>query len=158
MANNTVEKIKGVGTVQIKTSNGLTRILTDVLYVSGLRRNVKSLGKFNSKGCSFIANRGLIKVNRDSSIIFLGKKVGNFYLLLGSIDFSDIMKNKRVWKLVEKSIEGIDDEAPTISVMTSSTQGEDDHNSNVELVSFVLDDAGDLKFIGDVNLSNGATE
>ena len=126
-----------------------------MIYVPGLKRNVITL---DSKKCSLVTKRGLIKVKRDYCIMLLGKKFGNLYILLESKDFKDVTKNKRVWNSVGKSIEGIDDEAAITSVITISTQGEDDHNSKVELLCFVFDDVGDLKFIGDVNLSNGVTE
>ena len=122
--NNTVGEIKGVGTIRIKTSNGLTRLLTGVLHVMGLRRSIISLGRLDSKGCSCVVRRGLIKVKRDSLMLFLDERVGNLYVLLESTDFRGITKVKRVWKLVGKSVEGIDDEAP----ITTSSQCEDNHN------------------------------
>ena len=58
--------------------------------------------------------------------------------------------------ILRKSIEGIDDEAPiTTLVITISTQGEDNHNGKERLVRFVIDDIGNLKFVGDANFSNG---
>ena len=115
MENNTIGEIKGVGIVRKKTSNGLIRLLTDVLHVLGLRRNLISFRMLGSKGCSFVAKRGPIKVKWDSCIMFLGKKVGNLYVLLGSRNVGDITKNKRVWKSMGKSIEGIDDESPIVT-------------------------------------------
>ena len=97
-----------------------------------------------------------MKVKRDSRVLFLGKRVENLYILLGSIDFGGgIIKTRRVWKPLKKSIEGLDDKAPiTTSVITTSTQSEDNHNGKEGLVHFMIDDVGNLKFVGDANLSN----
>ena len=94
--NNTVGEIKGVGNIRIKTSNGLTRLLTDVLHVLGLRKNIISLGILDSKGCLCVVRGGLMKVKRDSRVMFLGERVRNLYVLLGNTDFGGITKVKRV--------------------------------------------------------------
>ena len=75
MTNNIVGEIKGIGTVRINTSNRLTRLLLDVLHVLGLRRNIISLGRLDSKGYSCVVRRGLMKVKWDFRIMFLGKRV-----------------------------------------------------------------------------------
>ena len=43
LGNNTIEEVKGIDTIVIKTTNGLTKVLIDVRHVSRLRRSVISM-------------------------------------------------------------------------------------------------------------------
>jgi len=50
IANDTKSRIAGVGTVQICMFDGVVRTVTGVRHVPGLKRNLISLGPFNTKG------------------------------------------------------------------------------------------------------------
>ena len=47
-------KVEGIGEVVIVTHDGVNRRLGDVRYVPKLKRNLISLGRLESKGCTFI--------------------------------------------------------------------------------------------------------
>ena len=49
-------KVEGIGEVIIETLGGVERRLDDVRYVPKFERNIISLGRLKSKGCTFKAN------------------------------------------------------------------------------------------------------
>ncbi|KAI5641000.1 hypothetical protein M9H77_19142 [Catharanthus roseus] len=61
MGNNHVCEIKGIGNVFIKMHDGVTRKLTEVRYVPDLRRNLISLGIFDTNGFSNKSENGIMK-------------------------------------------------------------------------------------------------
>ena len=166
MGNGSSSKVEGVGTVKIKTTNGLTRILTNVRHVPSLRRNVISLGYLDSKGCSFAAINGLMKVRRGPRIMLMGRKVENLYVLLGNtiVDKVVAKSTKLMWKPMEKSTQKVENTVQTTSATsTISTQIEDvNPSSKAELVSFRFHDVGDvvdsLKSTSDMDLRTGFVE
>ena len=64
MGNGSLSKVKEIGMVIIKTTNGLTRVLTSVRHVPSLKRNMIFLGILNTKGCLFVAHHGFLNVKR----------------------------------------------------------------------------------------------
>lgn len=59
MENNTKCKSIGKGTVKIKLHDGTVRIVSDVMHIPNLRRNLISVGAFDSKGCK-VSTIGLV--------------------------------------------------------------------------------------------------
>ena len=75
------------------THDGVKRRLGGVRYVPKLERNLISLGTLESKGCTFKASGGLLKVNKGSMVLIRGRRSeSNLYVLqveggcLGHID------------------------------------------------------------------------
>ena len=159
-----INRYKGLGcTVRIKTTNGLTRILTRVRHVPCLKRTLISLGMLNSKGCSFVAHHGSLKMNGRQRVMLMGREVENLYVLLGKTDVVvEVIKPTRMLKPVKRSTQSVDKTALVTSMAsTSYTKGEGEGNSlfnMTELVSFRFDEDGANdgdgvpRFIGDMNL------
>ena len=55
-------KVKGVGTLKVKMHDGVERVLHQVRYIPGLKRNLISLGTLNVNGFSYKASGGVITV------------------------------------------------------------------------------------------------
>ncbi|KAF3668075.1 hypothetical protein FXO37_09705 [Capsicum annuum] len=84
MGKNTSCKVFGKGTVRIRMHDGVVRTLTDVRYVSGLKRNLISLGTLESLGCKYIGEGGVLKVSSGALVIMKAHRSGTLYTLLGS--------------------------------------------------------------------------
>ena len=67
-------KVEGIGEVEIETHGGIKRILGDVRYVPKFDRNLILFGKLESKGCTFKASAGSLKVIRWSMVLMKGVK------------------------------------------------------------------------------------
>ena len=65
-------KVTGIGEVMIETHGGVKRRLGDVRYVPKFERNLISLGRLESKGCTFKASGGVLKVIRRSMVLMKG--------------------------------------------------------------------------------------
>ena len=79
--------------VVIVKHDGVKRRLGDVRYVPKLQRNLFSLGRLESKVCTFKASEGLLKVIKGSMVLMRGRRSErNLYVLqvesgsLGHID------------------------------------------------------------------------
>ncbi|XP_057548207.1 uncharacterized protein LOC130826654 [Amaranthus tricolor] len=86
-------KVEGIGEVVIVTHDGVKRRLGGVRYVPKLERNLISLGRLESKGCTFKASGGLLNVITGSMVLIRGRRSeSNSYMLqvdggcLGHID------------------------------------------------------------------------
>ena len=76
-------KVEGIGEVVFVTHDGVKRRLGGLRYVLKLERNLISLGRLESKGCTFKASRGLLKVIKGSMVLMRGRRSKtNFYVLL----------------------------------------------------------------------------
>ncbi|GFZ06454.1 hypothetical protein Acr_18g0006240 [Actinidia rufa] len=85
MANNTVSRAVGKGSVQFHMADGRFMTLTEVRHVSNLRKNMVSIGMLDSKGCGFNASGGTLRVFKENKKILWGKKVGGLYRLEGNV-------------------------------------------------------------------------
>ena len=85
LGNNKSFEIKGVGTVRIKFHDGIERVLNQVRYIPGLRRNLISLGTLDEIGYSYKAVGCVLTVSRDYLMIMKGLKENGLYILQGSI-------------------------------------------------------------------------
>ena len=75
-------KVEGIGEIVIVTHDGVKRKLGDVRYVLKLERNLISLGRLESKGCTFKASDGLLKVIKGSMVLMRGRRSqSNLYVL-----------------------------------------------------------------------------
>ncbi|KAI5648811.1 hypothetical protein M9H77_34816 [Catharanthus roseus] len=83
MGNNHVSEIKGIGNVFIKMHDGVTRKLTEVRYVPDLRRNLISLGVFDTNDFSYKSENGIMKVCKGALVMLKGFKKDGLYHLIG---------------------------------------------------------------------------
>ncbi|WVZ89766.1 hypothetical protein U9M48_036131 [Paspalum notatum var. saurae] len=85
MGDNTPRKIAGIGSIQIKMADGITRTLTDVRHIPTMTRNLISLSTLDPKGYKYSAEGGVLKVSRGSLVVMKGDmKSANLYLLRGT--------------------------------------------------------------------------
>ena len=61
LGNNKSCEIQGIGTVRIKMFDGIERVLQQVRYIPGLKRNLVSLGTLDVRGYTYKASGGAIK-------------------------------------------------------------------------------------------------
>ncbi|GFY99519.1 hypothetical protein Acr_13g0009190 [Actinidia rufa] len=85
MANNTASRVVGRGTVQFYMADGRSVTLTEVRYVPNLRKNLISIGMLDSKGCSFEASGGILRVSKGNKEMLWGKKTRGLYRLEGNV-------------------------------------------------------------------------
>lgn len=76
MVNDSLSKVMGIGTIQIKTSDGISISVKDV-SVPQFTRNLLSLGAFESKGCSFTSKNDVLKVMKGCRTVLKVKREGN---------------------------------------------------------------------------------
>ncbi|GFZ04053.1 hypothetical protein Acr_16g0006770 [Actinidia rufa] len=85
MANNTASRVVGRGSVRFRMADGRSVTLTEVRHVPNLRKNLISIGMLDSKGCSFEASGGILRVSKGNKEMLWGKKTGGLYRLEGSV-------------------------------------------------------------------------
>jgi len=64
MGNNTKCKVAEIGTVHIKTHDGVVRTLFKVRHIPDMTHNLISLGTVESNGCRYLAENGILKVTK----------------------------------------------------------------------------------------------
>ncbi|GFS31874.1 hypothetical protein Acr_00g0019650 [Actinidia rufa] len=85
MANNTSSRVVGRGSVRFRMADGRSMTLTEVRHVPNLRRNLISIGMLDSKGCSFNASGGTLRVSKGNKEMLWRKKTRGLYRLEGSV-------------------------------------------------------------------------
>ncbi|GFZ18508.1 phytochrome and flowering time regulatory protein [Actinidia rufa] len=85
MANNTSSRVVGRGSVRFRMADGRSVTLTEVRHVPNLRKNLISIWMLDSKGCSFDASGGILRVFKENKEMLWGKKTGGLYRLEGSV-------------------------------------------------------------------------
>ena len=85
MANNTSSRVVGRGSVRFRMADGRSVTLTEVRHVPNLRKNLISIGMLDSKGCSFDASGGTLRVSKGNKEMLWGKKTRGLYRLEGSV-------------------------------------------------------------------------
>ncbi|GFS42036.1 hypothetical protein Acr_00g0077830 [Actinidia rufa] len=76
---------RGCTLVQFRMADGRFVTLTEVRHVPNLRKNLISIGMLDSKGCSFDASGGTLRVFKGNKDMLWGKKTGGLYRLDGSV-------------------------------------------------------------------------
>ncbi|GFZ15903.1 hypothetical protein Acr_25g0003120 [Actinidia rufa] len=66
-------------------ANGRSVTLTEVWHVPNLQKKLISIGMLDSKGCSFDASGGTLRVSKGNKEMLWGKKTGGLYQLEGSV-------------------------------------------------------------------------
>ncbi|GFS44407.1 hypothetical protein Acr_00g0090160 [Actinidia rufa] len=85
IANNTASRVVGKGSVQFRMADERSVTLTEVRHVPNLWKNFISIRMLDSKGCSFDASRGTLRVSKGNKEMLWGKKTKELYLLKGSV-------------------------------------------------------------------------
>lgn len=90
MANESTSSVKGIGTVRIKTSEGGFVLIKNVRYIPQFSRNLLSLGVFESEGCSFSSEQGVLKDAKGSRTVLKAKRERNLYFLQGKSHVGEV--------------------------------------------------------------------
>ena len=69
MGDNTSCQVRGLGDIQLRMFDGVTRLLQNVRYLPDLRRNLISLGQLDSMGYTYKAERGNIKIMKGALLV-----------------------------------------------------------------------------------------
>ena len=78
-------EIVGIGSVQIKTHDGMTRTLKNVRHILGMKKNLISLSTLDKEGLKYTGLGGVVKVSKGSLVCLLGDlNASNLYVLRGS--------------------------------------------------------------------------
>ncbi|KAJ4729013.1 Retrovirus-related Pol polyprotein from transposon TNT 1-94 [Melia azedarach] len=84
MANSSVCKAVGTGSIKIRTHDGKFCTLNDVRHVPLMTKNLISLSMLDNKGFSFQGEGGVLHVCKGSNVVLKGVKRGTLYFLQGS--------------------------------------------------------------------------
>ncbi|KAJ4726034.1 Retrovirus-related Pol polyprotein from transposon TNT 1-94 [Melia azedarach] len=84
MANSSVCKAVGIGSIKIRTHDGKFCTLNDVRHVPLMTKNLISLSMLDNKGFSFQGEGGVLHVCKGSNVVLKGVKRGTLYFLQGS--------------------------------------------------------------------------
>jgi hypothetical protein len=77
--------IVGVGSVQIKAHDGMTRTLHNVKYIPGMSGNLISLSTLDAEGFKYSGLGGVLKVSKGSLVCLVGDMNSDkLYVLRGS--------------------------------------------------------------------------
>ncbi|KAJ4726144.1 Retrovirus-related Pol polyprotein from transposon TNT 1-94 [Melia azedarach] len=84
MANSSVCKAVGIGSIKIRTHDGKFCTLNDVRHVPLMTKNLISLSMLDNKSFSFQGEGGVLHVCKGSNVVLKGVKRGTLYFLQGS--------------------------------------------------------------------------
>ena len=84
MGNNMTCKILGIGIVRIKMYDGVVRTLSNVCHVPDLRKNLLSLGIFDSQGYKYTGEGGVLRISKGGLVFIKEKLVNGLYMLQGN--------------------------------------------------------------------------
>ena len=93
MDNNAQCKVTEIGTVKIKTHDGIVRTLSNVHNVPDLKRSLISLGTLESNWCKYSAEGRVLKASKDSQILLKGLRHRSLYVLQASTTTGYIKKS-----------------------------------------------------------------
>jgi hypothetical protein len=84
MGDNIPCEVIGIGSVKIRTYDGMTRTLTDVRHIPTMFNNLISLGTLDNLGYKYFTSGGVLNVSKGSLIVMKGvMKSTNLYILSG---------------------------------------------------------------------------
>ncbi|GFS35477.1 hypothetical protein Acr_00g0040000 [Actinidia rufa] len=85
MANNTASRVVGKGSIRFRMADKRSMTLIEVRHVPNLRKNLISIGMLDSKGCSFDASGGTLRVSKENKKMLWKKNTRGLYRLEGSV-------------------------------------------------------------------------
>ncbi|KAG6790575.1 hypothetical protein POTOM_006732 [Populus tomentosa] len=84
MGDNHVVEISGIGTIKLKMYDGLIRTISGVRHVKDLKKNLLSVGQFDSLGCKIRTDNGIMKIVKGALVVLKARKtVANMFVLMG---------------------------------------------------------------------------
>ena len=84
-------EIVGIGSVQIKSHDGMTRTLKNVRYIPRMKRNLISLSTLDAEGFKYSGSNGVVKVSKGSLICLIGDmNSSHLYVLRGSTLYGSV--------------------------------------------------------------------
>ncbi|KAG7597916.1 Reverse transcriptase RNA-dependent DNA polymerase [Arabidopsis suecica] len=81
MGNKTVSKVKGIGSIRVRSEAGLVVLLTNVRYIPDMDRNLLSLGTFEKAGYGFKSENGVLSIMAGDNVLLTGRRCDTLYLL-----------------------------------------------------------------------------
>jgi 5'-3' exoribonuclease 2 len=85
MGDDTPCQIEGIGSVQIKTHDGMIRTLTSVKHIPTMARNLMSLSTLDYEGYKYRGGNKVLKVSKGSLIHMIGDmNSAKLYVLKGN--------------------------------------------------------------------------
>ncbi|KAG8498873.1 hypothetical protein CXB51_005276 [Gossypium anomalum] len=105
MGNDSSSKVIGIGTVKIRIYDGTIMTLSDVKYVSDLRKNLISLSILDLKGCGINIKSSDTKVSRGALVLLKGKRTDSLYILEGSTVTGEIGRPSSITELKSTRLE-----------------------------------------------------
>lgn len=87
VGNNHSCSVQGMNDISLKLHDNKIKMLIGVRYVSGLKRNLISLGTLDELGFSYKAENGLMYVFKNDDLILTGTKKHDLYVLNSCCQF-----------------------------------------------------------------------
>ena len=84
MDNNHPCKIVGVGSVRIKTHDGVVRTLVSVRHIPDMSKNLISLSTLEISGYRFVGGDGILDIIMDVVVVMRARRIERLYELQGS--------------------------------------------------------------------------
>ena len=81
MGNSAISKVIDEGTIQFRSHEGCITTLKGVHHVPESRYNLISLGDLHRGGFYFSSKGDLMKVSKETHVMFQAERVGNMYML-----------------------------------------------------------------------------
>ena len=117
LADNKILEIEGKEDVSIQTRAGNQWTLQDVRYISGLKKNLISIGQLNSTGYTAEFGKSSWKVVKGAMVVARGTKSGTLYITTECINMTaaaESASNSSLWhnRLGHMSVKGM--KMPTV--------------------------------------------
>ena len=81
MGDNHALEIVGIGTIKIKMYDGIIRTIQRVRHVTGLKKNLLSLGQLDDLGCKTRIEKGVLKIIKGALVVLKAEKIiANLYM------------------------------------------------------------------------------
>ncbi|KAG6780349.1 hypothetical protein POTOM_013203 [Populus tomentosa] len=88
MGDNHALEIAGIGTIKLKMYDGLIRTISGVRHVKDLKKNLLSVGQFDSLGCKIRTDNGIMKIIQGALVVLKARKtVANMFVLMGETHY-----------------------------------------------------------------------
>jgi hypothetical protein len=84
MGDNHALEIAGIDTIKLKMYDGLICTISGVRHVKDLKKNLLSVGQFDSLGCKIRTDNGIMKIVKGALMVLKARKtVANMFVLMG---------------------------------------------------------------------------
>ena len=75
--------VVSIGTIRIKTHNGLSRTFSTVCHIPNLNHNLMSLHNIESNGWKYSAEGGVLKISKGALVLTKGERNKTLYIVPG---------------------------------------------------------------------------